>query len=107
MYGGPTDAWQVHHFAEGFPGLPLYAHLFLLQDGRVFFSGGRMDDPMNAQPCIFDVTHDPVPSVPVPDLLAPVRRNQSASVILPQVQAQKVLVSGGGPPEKADTTHAT
>jgi hypothetical protein len=53
------------------------------------------------------VTHDPVPSVPVPDLLAPVRRNQSASVILPPAQAQKVMVSGGGPPEKPDKTHAT
>jgi hypothetical protein len=87
--------------------LPLYAHLFLTQDGRIFFSGGRMDDPMDAHPGLFDITHDPVPFAPMGDLQAPFRRNQSASVILPPVQDQRVMVSGGGPPEKADTTHAT
>ena len=106
IFAPGTATWQTRHFAHGVA-LPLYAHLFQMEDGRIFFTGGRMDDPMNAQPCIFDVTHDPVPSVPVPDLLAPVRRNQSASVILPPAQAQKVMVSGGGPPEKPDKTHAT
>ena len=41
-YSAATNTWQAQQFAAGFPGLPLYAHLFLLADGRVFFSGGRM-----------------------------------------------------------------
>jgi hypothetical protein len=105
-YDAGTKTWNPLHFAAGVS-LPLYAHLFQLQDGRIFFSGGRMDDPMNAQPGIFDLTRNPVPFDPVPDLLAPVRRNQSASVILPPAQDQRVMVSGGGPPEKPDKTHAT
>jgi hypothetical protein len=106
IYTAATQTWRTLHFAN-VAGVPLYAHLFLLRDGRIFFSGGRMDDPMNVQPGIFDVAHDPVPFVPVPDLLAPFRRNQSASVILPPVQDQRVMVSGGGPDTKIDTTHAT
>ena len=105
-YSATTQNWTPLHF-QGGTSLPLYAHLFQLQDGRIFFSGGRMDDPMNAPPGIFDITQNPVPFVAVPDLQAPFRRNQSASVILPPVQDQKVLVAGGGPPEKPDKTHAT
>jgi hypothetical protein len=101
-----TGTWKTQHFANG-ASLPLYAHLFLMQDGRIFFSGGRMDDPMNTPAGIFDLTGEPVPFAAVPDLQAPFRRNQSASVILPPAQDQRVMVSGGGPPEKEDITHAT
>lgn len=66
-----------------------------------------MDDGLDVQPCLFDLAHDPVPTQPVPDLLDPVRRNQSASVLLPPAQDQRVLVIGGGPVGKADKTHAT
>ncbi|MBW4469896.1 MAG: DUF1929 domain-containing protein [Stenomitos rutilans HA7619-LM2] len=107
IYSGTTNTWQVKHFAPGFPGLPLYAHLFLMQDGRIFFSGGRMDDPMEVEPCIFDLTKNPVPTQPVPDLLDPVLRNQSASVLLPPAQDQKVMIIGGGPVGKEDKTDAT
>lgn len=106
IYTPQTNTWQTSHFAAGFPGLPLYAHLFLLQDGRIFFSGGRMDDPLQVQPAIFDLTQDPVPTVPVPDLLDPVLRNQSASVLLPPAQDQRVMICGGGPLGPADKTHA-
>ncbi len=107
IYSGKTNNWQVLHFAPGFPGLPLYAHLFLMQDGRIFFSGGRMDDPLQVEPCIFDLKHNPVQTQAVPDLLDPVLRNQSASVILPPAQDQKVMVIGGGPVGKPDKTDAT
>ena len=33
-YSSNTNAWAAQHFALGFPGLPLYAHLFLLKDGK-------------------------------------------------------------------------
>jgi len=107
LYSAATDTWHALHFAPGFPGLPLYAHLFLMKDGRIFFSGGRMDDALDVQPCIFDLTHNPVPTVPVPDLLAPPLRNQSASVLLPPAQDQRVMIIGGGPAGKANKTDAT
>ena len=47
------------------------------------------------------------PHQPVPDLLAPDIRNQSASVLLPPAQAQQVLICGGGPVGKVDQTDAT
>jgi Domain of unknown function (DUF1929) len=62
---------------------------------------------MLVDPCIFDITHAPVTTHAVPDLLDPVRRNQSASVMLPPAQAQRVMVCGGGPVGKADKSHAT
>ncbi|PZV06945.1 MAG: hypothetical protein DCF22_22880 [Leptolyngbya sp.] len=107
IYSSTTNTWQIKNFAPGFPGLPLYAHLFLLQDGRIFFSGGRMDDALQVEPCIFDLTQNPVPTQPVPDLLDPVLRNQSASVLLPPAQDQKVMIIGGGPQGKEDKTDAT
>ena len=107
MYSAVTNTWQQTHFAGGFPGLPLYAHLFLMANGKIFFSGGRMDDPMQVQPCIFDITKNPVPTQAVPDLLDPILRNQSASVLLPPAQEQKVMVIGGGPFGKPDKTDAT
>jgi Domain of unknown function (DUF1929) len=106
-YTEATNTWQVQHFQAGFPGLPLYAHLFLLKNGMIFFSGGRMDDPMQVEPCIFDLTKNPVPIKPVPDLLEPILRNQSASVLLPPAQDQKVMICGGGPVGKQDKTYAT
>src|SRR5918992_608217 len=107
IYSPGADDWTVIRFVDAFPGLPLYAHLFLLQDGRVFFSGGRMDDEMDVQSCVFDITQQPVPVEEVPDLLDPVLRNQSASVMLPPAQQQRVMICGGGPAGKEDLTHAT
>ncbi len=107
LYSAATDAWQQLHLPGEFPGLPLYAHLFLMQDGRVFFSGGRMDDPMQVEPCVLNLTQNPVGLTFVPDLLDPVLRNQSASVLLPPAQDQKVLIMGGGPVGKEDKTDAT
>jgi len=106
-YSAQNDSWVTAQFAAGFPGLPLYAHLFLLTDGRIFFSGGRMDDPLDVQPCLFDPGQNPVPTDPVPDLLEPDVRNQSASVILPPAQDQRVMICGGGPIGQANQTDAT
>ena len=107
IYSETTNTWQFLNFAGGFPGLPLYAHLFLLEDGKIFFSGGRMDDALQVDPCIFNLNTNPVQIKPVQDLVDPALRNQSASVLLPPAQAQKVMVIGGGPEGKADKTYAT
>ena len=107
IYSAAANAWRALHFDPGFQGLPLYPHLFLLADGRIFFSGGRMDDPLDVQPCVFDLAQDPVPVAPVADLLDPDARNQSASVLLPPAQQQKVMICGGGPVGMANKTDAT
>jgi hypothetical protein len=97
VYNAGNDAWQLLPKPEAFPGLPLYAHLFLLIDGRVFFSGGRMDDPSPLGPCVLDLTTSPVHVTPVAGLAEPQNRNQSASVLLPPAQDQRVMIAGGGP----------
>jgi hypothetical protein len=53
------------------------------------------------------LTQTPVQPIAVPDLLAPDFRNQSASVLLPPGQDQRVMVIGGGPVGKQDQTDAT
>ena len=110
IYTPANNTWQLKHIAgdpQTFQGLPLYAHLFLLKDGRIFFSGGRMDDARPTTPCIINLANNPAQTQPVPDLLEPNFRNQSASVLLPPAQDQKVMVIGGGPVGKPDKTDAT
>jgi hypothetical protein len=77
IYSAGTDSWELHHFAPGFAGLPLYAHLFQLADGRVFFDSGRMDDQLLVDPCIIDLSKQPVATVPVPGMTGRDMRNQS------------------------------
>jgi Domain of unknown function (DUF1929) len=77
------------------PGLlPWYAHLFLLADGRVFYSGGQMSGNRGARPQIWkpsDGRPAIVPGLPVADL-----RNQATSVLLGPAQDQRVMIIGGG-----------
>jgi hypothetical protein len=107
IYSPAANAWQALAFAGNFPGLPLYAHLFLMADGRVFFSGGRMDDPLMPAPCIINLQQNPIPTQAIPGLADLALRNQSASVILAPAQDQRVMVCGGGPFDRDDPTHAT
>jgi hypothetical protein len=74
--------------------LPWYAHLFLVGDGRVFYSGGQMSANRGARPMLWDIESGArivVPGLPMADV-----RNQSASVLLPPAQAQRVMIIGGG-----------
>jgi hypothetical protein len=106
IYDPVANAWQLRHLPDGFPGLPLYAHLFLLEDGRVLFDGGRMDDDLQVDPCILDLAHDPVQTIALQGLAGGGMRNQSASVLLPPAQDQKVMLMGGGPAGKPNKTDA-
>lgn len=85
VYAAASDTWQelATPPAPRWSGLPLYAHLFLLADGRVFFTGGRMDDPMPVGPAVLDLTRSPIGVAPVGGLQDPTSRDQSASVLLP------------------------
>lgn len=97
IYHPDTDSWGLLQAAHELPVLPLYPHLFLMADGRLFFAGGRVDDPSEIGPCIIDISLEPVQVIPIPGLVAPEWRNQAASVLLPPAQDQKVLIMGGGP----------
>lgn len=74
------------------PGWPLYPHLFLKDDGRLFFTGGQLGNTgIGGQ--VLDIasgTHTPVPGLRLPD-----NRDQGASILLPPAQDQKVMLVGG------------
>jgi Galactose oxidase-like, Early set domain len=104
IYDSTADSWQALPVPPHatFPGLPLYAHLFLLEDGRLLFAGGRTDDPSEVGPCVLDVTTNPVHVTAVAGLRSQAARNQAASVLLPPAQDQKVMILGGGPLDQTD-----
>jgi hypothetical protein len=106
IYSPANNRWRLLHFNPGVPPLPLYAHLFLLADGRVFFDGGHMDDVLLLDPCAIDLAHDPVQTEVIAGLNARDMRNQSASVLLPPAQDQRVMLVGGGPDGKQNKTDA-
>jgi hypothetical protein len=108
-YDPTRNTWtqRVPPHDPNFVGLPYYAHLFLLADGRVFFSGGRMDDdqPQPQQAGILDFSQVPATFHLVPTQQDGSLRNQSSSVLLPPAQTQRVMIVGGGPVN--DATSAT
>lgn len=84
----------------GFETLPAYPHLILLQDGSVFFTGGKMDDNQSsAPPYLLNITSKPIGVQTVTGLELVDSRNQSTSVMLPPAQAQRVMIVGGAPPD--------
>jgi hypothetical protein len=83
----------------------LYAHLFLLANGAVFYSGAQYGDNNGVRPAIWDLHANTV--VDVAGLPIPGSRNQSASVILPPAQDQRVMIIGGGPYGMHDQMGAT
>ena len=84
---------------------PMYGHLFLLADGRVFYSGGQYGDNNGVRPAVWDLATNATADVPgLPD---PGSRNQSASVLLPPAQAQRVMIIGGGPYDMHNQAGAT
>jgi hypothetical protein len=93
-------AWQTLStpLTLQFFGLPLYAHNFQLADGRILFTGGRMDDPTPTAPCLLDITQDHVGVTTLSGLDAFFSRNQSASVMLPPAQDQRFMIMGGALP---------
>ena len=78
--------------------LPMYAHLFLLSSGKLFFSGASFQKT-NVSPCILTIPTDhthAIAEVPVYGLEKADYVEQGASVLLPPAQDQKVMIVGGG-----------
>jgi hypothetical protein len=94
-----ADYWQPAAMPPGFEGLPLYAHMYLLADGSVFYAGGHQDDAP-AAPLRMDLTRSPAAVTKVPAPSAVETRDQCASVLLPPAQDQRVMIIGGGPQEE-------
>ena len=107
VYDPVHSQWLQHNPPQNpdFMGLPFYAHLFLMADGRVFFSGGRMDDARFQRPGIMAFAADHIDFQVVPAIVDSALRNQSSSVLLPPAQDQRVMIIGGGPAD--DRTSAT
>jgi hypothetical protein len=85
---------------------PMYAHLFLLADGRIFYSGGQYGWNNGVRPSIWDLAANAAVDV-TGNLADAGKRNQAASVLLPPAQDQRVMLIGGGPSDMHDMTGAT
>ncbi|MFJ8006541.1 galactose oxidase-like domain-containing protein [Streptomyces fagopyri] len=74
----------------------LYPAMILMQDGRLFYSGSHVfgDGTPGTGSAIYDYEANTVTAVP--GLRNKDERDQSASVLLPPAQDQKVLTLGGG-----------
>jgi hypothetical protein len=74
--------------------IPMFGHLVLLADGRLFYTGGQYGANNGLHPTIWNPATG---AVTVVDGLAdPETRNQSTSVLLPPAQDQRVMLIGGG-----------
>ncbi|NJM73805.1 MAG: DUF1929 domain-containing protein [Scytonema sp. RU_4_4] len=101
-FSGPALNWQYPTSS-----FPMYSHLFLMQDGRLFYSGAYFQNtgvsthiltlPANYQG---QITETPVSGLQNPDY-----GDQAASVLLPPAQDQKVMMIGGGNDYYGQTTN--
>lgn len=94
-----AGAWT--RFAQATGRLPMYPHLFLLRDGRVFYAGGYMSGqlPVAVGPRLLTLPPSlgqPIGEQPVEGLSQPGAGDQATSVLLPPAQAQQVMFIGGG-----------
>jgi hypothetical protein len=74
----------------------LYPSMILMQDGRLFYSGSHVfgNGTPGTGSAIYDYDANTVTAIP--GLQSKDERDQSASVLLPPAQDQKVLTIGGG-----------
>jgi FtsP/CotA-like multicopper oxidase with cupredoxin domain len=90
MFDPATGTWSA--VTARTPGWPLYPHLFLLRDGRLFWTGACLGNS-TLSPQIVDLGS--LATTTVPGLSLPANRDQAASVLLPPAQDQKAMVIGG------------
>ena len=96
IYANPTG-WST---AGPGIGWPLYPHLHLLQDGRLFHSGMRLGGSAMQPGFLNPITgvYTALPPAAIPASFNFGARDQGASVLLPPAQLQKIMVMGGGSP---------
>lgn len=94
IYSSVTGWRQLPRLA----GWPLYPHVFLLLDGRLFFTGGNIFNSGILQPGILDLATNVFTPVELPQDFEMNHRDHSASVLLAPAQDQKIMIMGGGDP---------
>jgi len=102
--GGPDHA-EIYSSVTGWhqlpqqAGWPLFPHIFLLRDGRLFFSGGNVfANPVGLLPGLLDLATNAFTNVGIPGSFDQNHRDHCASVLLPPAQDQRVMILGGGDP---------
>jgi len=96
-FNSATDQWlPTSQVPQSWNFWGLYPHMFLMQDGRLFYSGGHVFG--NGLPGSGANIYNPNTSAitDVPGLRQKDMRDQSGSVLLPPAQDQKVMITGGG-----------
>lgn len=96
-FNSTTGAWlPLSQVPQTWSFWGLYPHMFLMGDGRLFYSGGHVFG--NGLPgtgaSIYDWQAGTITDVP--GLRQKDMRDQSASVLLPPAQNQTVMITGGG-----------
>ncbi len=97
IYSASTNKWS--RYSQTTSNIPQYAHLFLLSDGRIFYSGAYMGGNYGVSPRILSLPSNftqQITETAVSGLQNSDSGNQAASVLLPPAQSQKVMIIGGG-----------
>lgn len=97
IYDGGTGTWTA--FSQQTSPFELYAHLFLLSSGKIFYSGAQFGSNGGVSPRILTLPASFTQAIaeqPVSGLQAADFGDQAASVLLPPAQDQKVMIIGGG-----------
>lgn len=101
--GGPNRA-EIYSSVTGWSqmpaqeGWPLFPHLFLMHDGRLFYDGGNMfPNPVGVLPGFLDIATSTMTNVTLPEGFSQ-SRDHCGSVLLAPAQDQRVMILGGGDP---------
>jgi hypothetical protein len=97
MFNSTTSQWlPTWQVPQSWSFWGLYPHMFLMADGRMFYSGGHVFG--NGLPGTGASIYNPDTGqiADIQGLRQKDMRDQSASVLLPPAQDQKVLITGGG-----------
>ena len=104
IYSPSSNRWTVVSPSQNTPTsrIPMYPHVFLMRDGRLFYSGGYMGNREGATPRILTLPIAPstqaIGEQVVGGLEALEYGDQAASVLLPLAQEQRVMIIGGADP---------
>ncbi len=92
-----SQGWRT--FTNQTSPLEQYAHVYLLDDGKLFYAGAQLGGNRGVSPRILTLPKnfsDPIGEQAVGGLQDAGNGNQAASVLLPPAQDQKVMIIGGG-----------
>jgi hypothetical protein len=108
IFSGGSVGWSL--FSQTTPGAyPLYAHLFLLDNGKLFYTGAQLGGNNAVRPSVLTLPaafNQQITAQVVNGLQQEEFGDQSASVILPPAQDQKIMIIGGASNGQATTRTA-